>query len=319
METIEIRDGYALDKDLVVDEEAGVVKGIKILGNMTHNGFAYPRDARIRSHEVLGKAKCNWGHHKEVPPGERFGWYSNVRECPLSDCTRADLHYVKDHQHAKQFVSAVKANPDLLGISIYGEAKGTGKVDEKGRKIVDHFGRVSLDIVADNGGHFGLRDADDAKPVEPIEKPATDYGAEGCVKAITDIIAAGGDARAIVTAIEEHITKLKEVDGGGGEKKEGSEKAEETETETKDSLKAKARKECLSLCDGLGIKDPDDTFLSMIVHVPAAEREAIARKYKRNRVGKTPLSGSGSADVRDAAQPAEDWDTKLNRIGQLIR
>ena len=102
---IEIRDGYALDAGLVVDEEACVVKGIKILGNISHNGYAYPRDARVRSHEVLAKAKCNWNHAKEVPLENRFGWFSNVREDPNADCTRADLHYLKDHEHAKHFVN----------------------------------------------------------------------------------------------------------------------------------------------------------------------------------------------------------------------
>ena len=105
--------------------------------------------------------------------------------------------------------------------------------------------------------------------------------------------------------------KLKEVEGGGMEEEET-----ETEEEAKDSLK----KDCLAVCDRLGVKDPDDTFLSLLVHVPAAEREAIVTKYKRNRGVKKPRSGTTATQVRDAAAApiAEDWDAKLTRIAGLI-
>lgn len=319
-ETFEIREANDLAGGpgvLVIDEEKAIVFGVKILGPVSKNGYLFPREARQKSHAILEGKFCNWNHVSKKDPEaklqDRFGWFTGVREDVAGDCSRADLHYFREHQHAKHFIDMARNNPSACGVSLLGSCKGT--VDKQGKKHVAEITRVeSLDLVADPANTFGLRESEEKPAAEA--KPAssgTDYTAEGCIKAIGEIIAAGGDAREMLKAITAHVDQVKEMDGEGGEDKE--EKVEE-------STKLKARQDCFALCESLQLKAPDETFVSMLIHVPAAEREATIKKYRKTRLAKTPRSGATNTDmpVRESATPTPepDFEKEMDRLANLV-
>lgn len=320
METVILCESAALDSSFTLDEANCVVKGVKAMGAISRNGWVFPREMRQKAYSVLEGAQVNWDHipkgATEVPLATRFGWLTNFREDPTSDCTRADLHYLKEHQHVGNFLSMVRQNPKLCSLSIRGDATA-GHKDPEGRKVISQILTVhSFDLVSEGANVVGLREAAAAPPTEPapgVEEPAKtdDYGAEGCLKAIGEIVAGAGDARKKLEAIKAHLEQLEETEGGGE-----SEEDEETPATVEESAKIKTRADCVKLCESHKVA-ATEALLNILVHVPADKRESIV---KRKSLVTVPQSGAPSVPLRESVTtPTETDQQRLDRIAARLR
>lgn len=334
MQEIALHEAVELGAGLTIDEERGIVYGVKILGAVSKNGFEFPAECRADSHALMEGAFVNWDHRpkgvKEVPLSARFGRLRQVREDLAANCTRADLHYFKGHREAPHFLSMARQDPGACGFSVLGSGEAKKGTDGKplrsaeGRIIMRRLtGVQSFDLVADAANAMGLRETTEVKPVElettptPTETTAApavalseaapapaepaapeasdDYSAEGCIKAIEQIVMNGqGSAREKLSEIERHLAQLRELEG---------EEDEEESEEMEESAKARedARAECIRLCESHGVKDPPPHFLDLLVSTDPKGREPLV---KRKATAKKPKSGPPPAPATPLRESA---------------
>jgi hypothetical protein len=146
-----------------VDREAGVIRGVKVLGRESRNGREYSDRAlheAARHYEGIG---VNLNHpdrrdtHLERPVEAGFGWLEEVEvKC---DGVYADLHYLRSHGQAAVLVEAAERNPRRFGLSHNAE----GKVARRdGRTIVESIENVrSVDVVQNPATNNGLFESED--------------------------------------------------------------------------------------------------------------------------------------------------------------
>lgn len=152
-----------------VDEVAGVIRGVKILGTRSRDGLRYYPPEILAKHIALynGKA-CNIDHTKEGEKSrsmvDRFGWFENVESKP--DGLYADLRFNPEHPRAKEFVWWAKNNPRAIGFSqdAFVRYSDLSKPNEP-RRVEEILHVHSIDLVADPSTTEGITES-------------TKYGAE---------------------------------------------------------------------------------------------------------------------------------------------
>jgi len=127
-----------------IDEEAGIVRRVKVLGTISSNGRRYKEAAlqkAVRLYEGMGvnvdhsveerRVRDGFGRLKNVVFGERALW--------------GDLEYLKTHPYTPQFLEAARRMPEQLGLSHV--ANGLLGA-ENGESVVEEIERVtSVDLV----------------------------------------------------------------------------------------------------------------------------------------------------------------------------
>ncbi|MCE9604575.1 MAG: hypothetical protein K8U03_06675 [Planctomycetia bacterium] len=143
---------------LSVDREAGVIRGVKILGSESRNGRSYPHDTLVRARELYEGAKVNVNHPKGSPLGprdyqDRIGLIRNVSVVGDSGLY-GDLHFNPRHGMAGQLEWDARHAPENVGLSHNVMAR-TSRRDEQ--VVVEAITRVvSVDLVADPASTHGL-------------------------------------------------------------------------------------------------------------------------------------------------------------------
>lgn len=138
-----------------IDREAGIVRGVKLLGMTSRNGRIYTASAVDSAAPLYEGAKVNFDHAK---PGdgrrysERFGVVKNVRREP--DGLRGDIHFNPKNALAEQFVWDAEHATANAGMSHVVDARVTKR---DGKSYVEQIKRViSVDVVADPATTNGL-------------------------------------------------------------------------------------------------------------------------------------------------------------------
>ena len=133
---------------LQVDENAGVIKGVKVIGFDSRNGRTYSKKA-LREAVSLYEGKPVYINHNQDPKSDRlaedkFGWLSSVREAEGG--LFADMFYLKSHPMSERVVEAAKRNPSLFGLS----QDAQGHVVREGERLVVDSVKIvhSVDLVA---------------------------------------------------------------------------------------------------------------------------------------------------------------------------
>lgn len=141
---------------LTVDREAGIIRGVKILGKESPNTYrrGHPRiyeDKAMHSAARLYEGvSVNIDHpenrvaEKERRVGEGFG---QLRQCSVrpGEGVYGDLHYIKAHPLAESVVEAAERMPNLLGLSH--NASGD-MVYRGGKEVVEDVTHVrAVDLV----------------------------------------------------------------------------------------------------------------------------------------------------------------------------
>lgn len=140
----------------VVDREAGVIPGVKILGRVSKNGRTYSNQAMSDAARLYEGCSVNIDHPDrpgaERKSNDRFGRLTNVRV--NGDSVYGDLEYLKTHPMAERVTEAAERMPDQYGLSHNVEAM-MERVD--GELIVQRIEKVrSVDLVSDPATTMGL-------------------------------------------------------------------------------------------------------------------------------------------------------------------
>ncbi len=141
-----------------VDREAGVIRGVKILGLNSRNGRQYPAETLARAVPLYEGAKVNVNHPKGSPLAprdyqDRIGVIHGV-ELRAGEGLFGDLHFNPKHLLAEQLIWDAEHAPENVGFSHNVQAR-TGRRDDN--LIVEEITRVqSVDLVADPATTRGL-------------------------------------------------------------------------------------------------------------------------------------------------------------------
>jgi hypothetical protein len=134
-----------------VDEAAGVIRGVKIVGTKSRNGRRYTVEALRRAIPMYEGSAVNVDHPHDDPDEtrssyDRFGLIRNVR--PGDDGLYGDLHYLTSHRMAASVVEDAKKGLGLFGLSH--NASGDGYMENDGTRVIDRILEVRhVDLVAD--------------------------------------------------------------------------------------------------------------------------------------------------------------------------
>lgn len=135
--------------ELRVDENAGIIHNVKVLGRESANGRTYEDPAMDQAAKLYEGIDVNIDHPSKATPDadrtlvEGFGVLENVRR--KGDAVFADLPYLKTHPLAEMVVERAKRMPQKFGLSH--NAEGTVRMED-GRQIVEAIEDVrSVDLV----------------------------------------------------------------------------------------------------------------------------------------------------------------------------
>ncbi len=141
-----------------VDAEAGVIRGVKILGLTSRNGRTYLPEALSEAAALYENAKVNVNHPKGNPGGprdyqDRIGSIRNVALRP-GEGLFGDFHYNPKHALAEQLAWDAQHEPRHVGFSHNVQAR----IARRGQDIVvEAITKVqSVDLVADPATTRGL-------------------------------------------------------------------------------------------------------------------------------------------------------------------
>jgi hypothetical protein len=148
---------------MCVDRQAGVIRGVKLLGLESRNGRTYLPEALARAVRLYENAKVNVNHPKGHPNGprdyqDRIG---TIREVSLhpGEGLFGDFHFNPKHALAEQLIWDAEHAPENVGFSHNVEAKMGRQGD---RVVVEAITRVqSVDLVADPATTRGLFESAD--------------------------------------------------------------------------------------------------------------------------------------------------------------
>jgi hypothetical protein len=153
-----------------VDREAGVIRGVKVLGLESRNGRTYLPEALAQAAPLYEEAKVNVNHPKGNPTGprdyqDRMGTIRGVSMRP-NEGLFADFHFNPRHALAEQLIWDAEHAPENVGFSHNVEARVARRGD---RVVVEAITRVqSVDLVADPATTRGLFESAAAPNADPL-------------------------------------------------------------------------------------------------------------------------------------------------------
>lgn len=142
---------------LKVDREAGVIRGVKLLGPVSKNGRRYTEAAIHKAKSLYEGSKVNVNHPEGSPDRprnyqDRLGQLKNTEV--RSDGVYGDFHFNPKHPIAEQLAWDAEHSPENVGFSHNVLAK-TSKAN--GQVLVEDILKVtSVDLVADPATTRGL-------------------------------------------------------------------------------------------------------------------------------------------------------------------
>jgi len=143
---------------LRVDREAGVIRGVKLLGLASRNGRRYLENALVEAASLYEGAKVNINHPKGHPLSprdyqDRLGVVRGV-QFRTGEGLFGDLHFNPKHALSEQLVWDAEHAPQNVGMSHNVLARTARRGDET---VVEAIAKVqSIDLVADPATTSGL-------------------------------------------------------------------------------------------------------------------------------------------------------------------
>lgn len=139
-----------------MDRQAGILRGVKVLGFDSTNGRYYTPECVKEAMHLYEGAPVSIDHRKDEkddrPAAAVFGYLRNVRL--KADGLYGDLHFMRKHPMAQQICEAGERMPHVYGLSH--DANGEGEWKD-GTFVVHRISEVrSVDLVADPATTRGL-------------------------------------------------------------------------------------------------------------------------------------------------------------------
>lgn len=195
-----------------VDTDAGVVRGVKLLGKVSSNGREYSDSAMEQAAKLYEGVDVYVNHPDKSTPNaerkyeDRLGLIKNVRVTESG--VYGDFDYLKSHPVAAQFVESVERQPQKTGFS----HNSQGRLKRKGNKwVVESIESVrSVDLVANpatTNGIFESRDSTMTKTVREIVKAGKNKTLFELLE--DDAMDAMGDAPAEVSPADSDEDKMR--------------------------------------------------------------------------------------------------------------
>ena len=157
-----------------VDRQAGVIRGVKVLGLESRNGRAYLPEALAQAARLYEDAKVNVNHPKGNPAGprdyqDRIGTIRHATVHP-GEGLFGDFYFNPKHALAEQLMWDAEHAPENVGFSHNVEARVGRRGD---RVVVEAITRVqSVDLVADPATTRGLFESAVAAADAAADAPA---------------------------------------------------------------------------------------------------------------------------------------------------
>ncbi|MCS7306263.1 MAG: hypothetical protein NZ602_14290 [Thermoguttaceae bacterium] len=155
---------------LRVDRQAGLIRGVKVLGLKSRNGRVYLPEALQEAVHLYEGAKVNINHSASLTPGprdyrDRLGV---LRQAVFrqEEGIFADLRFNPKHPLAEQLAWDAEHCPDNVGLSHHVEARLSRR---DGQTVVEAILRVhSVDVVADPATSQGLFESMGTAGIEAV-------------------------------------------------------------------------------------------------------------------------------------------------------
>lgn len=153
-----------------IDREAGVIKGVKILGTSSKNGREYTPQALREAAAIYEGLGVNTNHPSRETPNisrtveEGVGWLENVTVKP--EGVFGDLCIIRKHPLAEAIFEAAERKPDRFGLS----HNASGEcVTRQGKQIVESIKSVrSVDLVQNPATNQSLFESEDPVTMKTI-------------------------------------------------------------------------------------------------------------------------------------------------------
>jgi len=167
-----------------IDREAGIVRGVKVLGQESVNGRSYSDQAMNDAARLYEGAEVNIDHDRKEPHRERgllegFGVLKGASR--NADGVFADLHYLKSHPAANVFLERAERFPEKIGLSHNADGRASRK---GGKTVIESIAKVnSVDVVrnpATNKGLFESKELNVTKTLREILESAYPQAAKMC-------------------------------------------------------------------------------------------------------------------------------------------
>lgn len=163
-QTQHLRESVLQAEGVTVDIDNGVIRGVKVLGQRSHNGRRYADEAMQEALGLYEGVAVNIDHRyddSERPMVEGFGTLRDVRKS--DDGIYGDLHFLKSHPCAAMICERAERFPESFGMSH--DAQGE-LIEIDGEWVVAKLIDVeSVDIVSRPATTKGLFEAEQ-KPMK---------------------------------------------------------------------------------------------------------------------------------------------------------
>lgn len=200
-----------------IDEENGIIRGVKVLGRKSARGRLYSDQALRDGVRLYEGIRVNFDHPDERRLASVRGFFDQIgclRNCRLADDGDAvvgDLHYLKSHPGTALLLESAKRFPQLLGLSH--NADGDRRRGPDGIVIVESLTEVrGVDIVTRPATNAGLFEShgepdEDAEIMADPKKPTTK---KTTLRALLESAPAG-------TPCRDRLARLLEADAAMGD------------------------------------------------------------------------------------------------------
>lgn len=179
--TIAVTYVEGLSSSARVDKDAGIIRGVKLIGFESKNGRTYPPNVLKASVHLYEGAKVNIDHPERDPSqprkyGERLGAIRGARFVEGSGIF-GDFHFNPNHPLAKQVTWDAENSPESLGFS-HNALLRVAAQKQNGREVIDSIVAIrSMDLVADPATTKSLYESE--LPMDPVtpaapSQPASD-------------------------------------------------------------------------------------------------------------------------------------------------
>lgn|GEM_PF-2164201 len=168
--TIDLREEeFTEAASLKIDEEAGVIRDVKILGRQSKKGHEYSESAIQQAAKLYEGLEVNLNHPKGNASEVRDiadGWGQLKNVHVGTDGAYGDLHYLKEHAQTPVIIERVKRG---MRIGLSHNARGNAAT-RGGKKIVESVAQAySVDLVSRPATSDSLFESESATVSEIIE------------------------------------------------------------------------------------------------------------------------------------------------------
>ena len=198
-----------------VDAQAGVIRGVKVLGLESRNGRTYLPEALAQAARLYEDAKVNVNHPKGNPAGprdyqDRIGTIHGVAMRP-GEGLFGDFHFNPKHALAEQLMWDAEHAPENVGFSHNVEARTSRRGD---RVVVEAIVRVqSVDLVADPATTRGLFESSEAEPAILLDATARPLNLDDLKREYPELIESiGREQAAELSRLRQEVERLAALD-----------------------------------------------------------------------------------------------------------